>query len=318
MPFITITPQQIVNEQEIRFVTFQKYLHAFVRLLRQDYYDVTSKRWEIDSLKTASQLLGEYQNPSHSTKEVRDICSLLKNAVATEKLLASHMANRFEFIEQSNQWLPVMAYYATYQRMRAYIIAMHETSHSEHDKTISKMSEIACRHKLLPFPWNIGYGKAETGKNYAQRFCNIRAGMTVNRVSNLSVLRQNDALDFYGKFLKTTRDEFIRLKCERWREQNKKKRARKGLSSKYDETLQTTSIFNCLYRLRIRSNYRDADMFIEGQTEQSAYLFAGSLRIIVWLTGVVLSTQILSFLSETNRAVVEEELGRLQTTRERT
>lgn len=196
--------------------------------------------------------------------------------------------------------------------MRAYITAIHETAHSEHDKTISKMSEVACRHKLLPFPWNVGYGKAETGKNYVQRFWNIPAGITVNRVSNLSVLRQDNALDFYGKFLKTTRAEFIRLKCERWKEQNKKKHAQRGLSKKYDETLQTTSIFSCLYRLRIRSNYRDADMFIEGQTQETAYLFASSLRIIVWLTGVVMKTQILDFLSQSDQAVVEEQLRHLQ------
>lgn len=86
--------------------------------------------------------------------------------------------------------------------------------------------------------------------------------------------------DCFCLFLKTTHDRLIEERCREWKSthQTQKGTARKRLPTgqklKIAQKVRAVSIFDCFYRLRIRSNYKDVDIFILGSSSpETEYYF---------------------------------------------
>jgi hypothetical protein len=70
--------------------------------------------------------------------------------------------------------------------------------------------------------------------------------------------------DLHAVCLKTTREAFGERVAEDFRRRKKLKRLPNGFMSRHYSSQPATSLFHVLYRLRLRSNYRDADAFLRG------------------------------------------------------
>jgi hypothetical protein len=71
--------------------------------------------------------------------------------------------------------------------------------------------------------------------------------------------------DFYGtytRFLRTTHSHFLAEKCDEWKARNKKQRVSSLVKKEFLQKSQPTNMLHCLYRLRIKSNYVEADPYI--------------------------------------------------------
>ena len=81
----------------------------------------------------------------------------------------------------------------------------------------------------------------------------------------------------------------------------KKRNLSANIKSAIISNLTPTSLFHCLYRLRLRSNYLDADSFIEaiGRTDWSND-FNVSLRKINWHTLFLLEMLIARHIGKTS------------------
>ncbi len=104
------------------------------------------------------------------------------------------------------------------------------------------------------------------------------------KVTSISPLSSHNNVSFWDSLcllLKTTRVRKLERVCDDWKKSNKRRRVNKDMRQRFANNLGATSLFHFLYRLRLRSNYEDADSFLLGQqSEVDSNLFAHALRQI--------------------------------------
>jgi hypothetical protein len=224
----------------------------------------------------------------HAMNGVAEVRRSLENAWGTELLL--YMGHQFlkgeEIIRLSNTWNVVQAYYAVYHVTQALLIAKGYVRPEKHATTQALFVELWGKLPECFVPWCLTC-KAD-GHHPA----------TIKLDPKVHVWSMVDAFNCHSlayKAIRTTRQEALqqRRKLER---ENKKKalrkrwvereklRAAKGRSPRpepefplpqltkeerasLDTKFRGYSMLDYLYRLRIRSNYVDAGIFIDGPGE---------------------------------------------------
>lgn len=86
----------------------------------------------------------------------------------------------------------------------------------------------------------------------------------------------NDAAHLLGVALRTTRRDIVEEKCNAWKESAKPKKRRIPPIERrrIGENEAATTILHFLYRLRIRSNYGDSELFVSGPSVIDSIAFA--------------------------------------------
>lgn len=132
-------------------------------------------------------------------------------------------------------------------------------------------------------------------------------GVQIEGVHNLSRAAVESFWGLYTTFLRTTRERQVDDAVSDWKRNNQ----RKTIPSTERRILEArpvpTSLFDCMYRLRIRSNYVDADAFLLSlDDDQDAKAFNKSVRVICYYTLLVLELQIAKRIGKNRyRGVVE-------------
>lgn len=190
-------------------------------------------------------------------------------------------------------WGQVYAYYCCYLQIRVYLISQNQNVNPKHRTTLRQFSEeLKKRNQLFPSPWKILCDK-DPEKNI---FINKKEPFKdIHQLSNQAKL---NPIDNFAKFLKTTRKKEIERKCDEWKLDNKKKRTPKSIRQGLIDTTPPTSINDCLYRLRIRANYENADTFIFSTIpDEQSQQFHDSLKNIVWISSLILETISAKYIS---------------------
>lgn len=245
-----MNPQSQENAQ-FGFTTYKNYLLAISYLL-DDYSSIHGKLKDIQQKQNL---------------DLSKIKSLLMNSWNSELLLNFPSLLNEDFLKFSNHWSPVQSYYAIYLACRALIVAKGFQAKGDHATTLEIIvSNFIQMEKLFPHPWNILFD--------ARGYTNILNGVAltiINCLENPYHFRsdQNKLCSSLCMFLKTTFERIIEEKCSEWKEKHPiKNRPRKRLPPGIKQTIvnkqRKVSIFDCFYRLRIRSNYKDVDIFILG------------------------------------------------------
>jgi len=181
-----------------------------------------------------------------------------------------------------------------------------------HTNTLQQVSECISKRDLFPLPWNGFCSGLPELKNLS--YGNFQAEN--KSISNLSTPSKEDFWSWYALWFKTTRERKFESRKEEVLKGRVFKRAdnkpRKNLSleckKKVDQGLHATTFFDGLYRLRIRSNYEDADAFILGtMSQKDAISFHDSLVIILQSTLFVLEKIISRYVSNKNFASIVDE-----------
>lgn len=210
---------------------------------------------------------------------------ILGNAWATELMLS--LASNFdqdEVVGVANNWAAVQGYYVLYHAVQALAVCKGHARPQSHPSTQRIfVDQWVTRNAGLP-PWSLGASDGAC--------MNLPAGRTIQNVHQWSSCDDDSCWSIAYQAMRGTRQNQVN---ERFREERVKKQAanRKAFVAKQAERagagkkalpkrdfalplltpqekllvrqgLRPITLMDYLYRLRIRSNYEDAQMFIEG------------------------------------------------------
>jgi hypothetical protein len=183
-----------------------------------------------------------------------------------------------------NFWLPVQAYYALHGVGLAAIYALCDETPSTHRKFLTTFANQVAR--LLPFPLHLLCMGSELDRTI--RFEGIGVLVAEARqTSNLSNPTSNaDALA--AKALYTTRVREFEDRCDEERRSKKIRRLPATRKAQIAKNMAPTSVADFYYRLRVRANYDDPDMFVYG--EESDAVATKRYSNLISLTENILSS----------------------------
>lgn len=287
-----------VNKNTIRFQVYLNYVSSISAYLGSDKEKFDEQHYQdvVSSPKYKS-----LRSENCNQKVLNRVGYYLRNAWLTELCIRiSGFEQTDEFIRLSNHWKPVQLYYSAYLAIQAFFVSNGQLNEEEvsanHSKTLRMITnEIDNRSEIFPFPLRVLLDGAPDHPK-EEDFKNLPKGTEIKSISPL----QEHGIDFwsrYCQFLKTTRRHDYKKRSEEWKKKNSSK---KNLSAeekqKLISNLGKTSFFNCLYRMRTRSNYFDADAILFSSLPLKELLekhsrFHDSLKNINW--HVLLSFELL-------------------------
>jgi len=244
----------------IRFDTYRFYLHSVCAFLSDEHnaWDAFARQWLLEAAKL----------PPLTTIDEKWIARFLKLSWNTEYLLAQKIDD-VELARVSNQWLPVQAYYAVYSAAEAlaYSIDGHKTE--GHAKTLRKTSDWLVKHG--PRPWCFAFTGAR-GKSGGEAKP-VRLPNPLMLPSNLQRIGVQP-VQMIAKCLKAEHSHRI---DDSWR---------RGCGKKKYEYAPPgpTTVLHFLYRLRIKANYGNVDLFLADAPDDEITGFGNHLRKLCYWT----------------------------------
>jgi hypothetical protein len=194
---------------------------------------------------------------------------LLRNAWGTEVLLnAPRVIGGADLISFANHWAVVQAYYAVFDGLNALLVVGHPNPPRTHT-TLLRWAATEVGNARSPFvaPWTW----RTSGPVNAYSYDGFPSGFVPDtRASTIATVSDASAPHILAKALKTTRDRKVEEKKPSWLKGKRTKAGapRKNLTAAelraHSAALEPTTLFDLLYRLRIRSNYDDADALLQG------------------------------------------------------
>lgn len=251
------------SNEEIKFEVYTNYLWGIAYILQNTYPELDRQLRQVDFAKL------ELKNEFDDT----EIHKFLNNSWNSERLLNSPNELNYGdyFIKYANHWSPVQAYYSIFLCFQALFISLGSKPILEHRSFLDKVSSLISKNRLpFIYPWNLLCKGCCCQKQETYNFQVDRA--EISEFSPLSNPAFCDEMVLMGKVLKTTRLKLEDYYEARWKRdgkiQTKKGKPKKAYGKedkiKVSATIANTSLLDFLYRLRIRSNYEDADIFFLG------------------------------------------------------
>jgi hypothetical protein len=205
----------------------------------------------------------------------------LRNAWFTEVALnIPTILDQPDLIPYSNHWATVMAYYIVHHGARATFAARDGKLPTRvgHDWLLKQVSELTSERRVFPPPWSV----ACVGPEEDLQYIGLPGGADGEHASLLARFRPEYAWPWFRKALSTTRSRAIDQGIQEWKRREKKTRISRGERSRLGEAVPATTLFHFLFRLRLRSNYMDADAFAAAVgMPQDAHLFNRCLTNVV-------------------------------------
>lgn len=194
---------------------------------------------------------------------------ILRNGWATEVLLnAPRALGGGELVSFANLWAPVQAYYAVFNSFTSLAHVVTTNPPETHAKLLNWAANAAA-HPSTPFvvPWTARVGGAPGAWTYDD----FGTAPLDLRMSNLTAPLAANAPSLLALALRTTRGDQIEEKREGWIAAQPTTRAggkRKNLATTAllanAAKMRPTTLFDLLWRLRMRSNYKEGDAFLTG------------------------------------------------------
>jgi phosphopantetheinyl transferase (holo-ACP synthase) len=247
------------SEIEIKFETYRYYLDSICSQIEQEY-----TAWRLFCkfcLKETNSLQGI------SGLDEAWVKRWMKIAWNTEYLMREN-TEEYELIRFNNQWKPIQSYNTVYAASEAVAYVLDGKHADGHQKSMKKVTDYLAKTKLSP--WNKAF-KGAKGKNGNDH-------KPVNFPADISIPHNLQRVDIapigmIAKCLKVEHkhridDLFIKKKGH----------------YKYNFNPGLTGIIHFLYRLRVKSNYKDVEIFVSGAPPENIKSFSGSLEKIVLYT----------------------------------
>lgn len=243
------------------FQTYLNYLSAVRDYFREAYG--TFDRYCQQALTETRRLKGD------KTLDRERVRRFLRLAWNTEHLLHESGGEDAEIQRLNNHWAPVQAYYAAYCAAEAAGYVLDRSPPGSHGKALRKVTEYA-RRLSLP-PWDIvaigALGKDRKGIKVR----GLEPGTEIpNNLQSLDV-------DPAGMIAKCVSAEHKHRINDAWTSR------KQAGCYKYEFEPDPTGLLHFLYRLRIKANYREVDVFLAGASERDVLDFGRRLRFLVVL-----------------------------------
>lgn len=209
-------------------------------------------------------------------KSSSKIINLRKDARCTNEVRGHYLRGKFTLLLMSelptndhpelsisaNMWLPVQAYYAI-NGVGLSLLAILKQKPKDHRAFLSCFANIISQ--FLPSPLSACCNGGPCSSSFT--FTKINTSYPeVARQSNIANPEYSSGDHFIGKSLSTTRDKTIGDLFDKARHKQTKRGNRRNLNSAEKTSicqgLHPTTICDFLYRMRVRSNYENPDMYL--------------------------------------------------------
>ena len=212
--------------------------------------------------------------------------------------------NALDFAMTSALWLPVQAYYAVHGFGLAAHISLCGTSNEPrtHNGFINEAAERLVKG-LLPDPFSVSVSAGFKGCHYLDpKLDGLEIGSVSSGISNLSQPTLVTRKHHMYRCLSTTRERLIDEKLSRARARHPRPgKTRRNLRREEKRDIArgvpATTVFNYLYRIRLRSNYEDPELFLfEDDDREIALRFVIGVQEMAkrmcWLLNSVVETRL--------------------------
>lgn len=165
------------------------------------------------------------------------------------------IANQIEKDDQTNlvQWLFPQAYYSVATVYHAYLRVVDQIS-NDHTGLINNYSRFLVDRKILCLGY---YAEGPNGEIRAPRLSQLKPN------SNYQYLNTPQDIDGHiGSFLTSTNEGRLKERAEEIREKEKISRLSPRRHIEIGKVGGYTTIIHLLYRKRIKSNYKDIDIYL--------------------------------------------------------
>jgi hypothetical protein len=297
------------------FRTHSNYLRAINSIILGPTALAATNPYEGVAQQIASSgLIKESVRDSFDIVQVR---TCLESAWGTEALLlmTGEVFCGEEAIRLSNNWLTIQTYYVMYHCAQALHVAQGHLRPDSHTKTQSIFHDQWVARPGFLHPWTFAYGSMGAAK--------MPHGVVIDpSIHSWSVCEGDNIWSLYAKALLTTRREHL---LERYREERKEKRKVRRKSWKTEELgriaqgkmprkepsfplpqltseekklidekrVRAVTLIDYIYRLRIKTNYEDSNMFIDGPEDvyqskavRSAFCNIASRTLFLYETAI--------------------------------
>jgi hypothetical protein len=173
-----------------------------------------------------------------------------------------------DLITFANHWAVVQAYYAVFEGFNALLQIGHANPPRTHTTLLrwaANQVGTSSSPFVAPWTWRVA------GPAGSYTYDGFPAGFVPNTsASAIASVDSTSAPHILAKALKTTRDRKIKerkldwLKGKTTKAGSKRKILTKAELLRHSAAMEPTTLFDLLYRLRIRSNYDEADAFLSG------------------------------------------------------
>ena len=267
------------------FRTHSNYLRAISYLVIGPNSYSTTILYECVARQIASSnLITENIQVNADTKQIR---ACLQSAWGTEGLLlmTGSVFREEEAIRLSNNWSAIQTYYVIYHCTQALHVAQGHPRPDTHPKTQKIFCNQWTGRPACLYPWTFGYGPEGT--------VNLPQGITIDLgLHPWSPCEGDKIWSLYSKALMTTRRDHLTERSRSERERKKQAlrktwgeeeatRIREGRKARrqptfplpqlslddkrrIDESTRVYTLIDYIYRLRIKTNYEDSNMFTDG------------------------------------------------------
>ncbi len=249
------------GEDEIKFETYRYYLKCIIDYLVSTYGDWQAFGEKILRIRIKSLGLDNL--------DMDFVSRFLKIAWNTEYISCNIRFKDIDTVKINNQWKPIQIYYAIYAVGEVLSYLVDGNKANGHKKSLKKLSEFFVKQKI--YPWGFAF-KGRRGRSKKEHY-------PINFPADLKIPHSNlqrydiQPIQMIGKCLKA--EHFHRI------DENFKKQ--RGVY-KYNFDPRYTTILHFLYRLRIKSNYRDVGIFLADVSECDIKEFAKNLEVVCFWT----------------------------------
>lgn len=247
--------------------TYYGYVRAWTEKIDQLY----SRKADYNDLRSAVLQVRNVEKLQDGVMPSQKMISSYSRGKLTLKAMASFPINENkQLASTANLWLPVQAYYAIHGAGLAAMISLGQSEPKDHRAFRASFSDLSSHY--LPSPFNAQCSSEPTTQNLIFK-CLKATPREVITYNSLSNPRYSDNLDCaLGKCLSTTRNKFLEEQFDKARRKGiDKKRKRRNLSTQEKNDISTklhsTSLIDFLYRMRVRSNYDDPDMYLYAHSQ---------------------------------------------------
>lgn len=199
-------------------------------------------------------------------------------------------------LRYTNCWAPVHAYYAVSMLAQAWFLCMGEDpAPDNHTDTLRMISNQLKQRILLPQPWNVLCSGCPQTKEV--EYDNLPDSAESNRhIEMLSAPTVDDFWPRYCTMLRTTREKRLEKNLNEWKRRNNRKNMYRREKSAVASKVVPTTLFDFLWRLRIRVNYRDVTTFLmPAVSSQWHQEFSCGLLTVTNLTCIFLNNLIIKY-----------------------
>lgn len=271
------------------FKTHSNYIRAFGLLVYEPVPLRRGKMYEVLSHRIHEA--GVLTNNRRDGADLDQVKSSMHTAWGTETLLQSteRFANEEEILRLSNNWSTVQTYYVLYHCAQAFHCARGHRRLESHPRTQNVFFDQWASRQLDLLPWSLAYGYGGVMNTPAGRAIDTAIHPWSNCVGD-------NVLSLAAKSLMTTRREAVTESRAKFRERKLQQRKQQWRAKEevrlragrivrkepdfalpiltaeerkaVDHDMQPFTLVNYLYRLRLKTNYEDSNMFTDGPDDE--------------------------------------------------